>query len=128
MYWDKCSRPCVLSLRGDEGWPDSNIRDLFLWIYFNENFVQNCPHTQPELRVRIIGELNVIFVMKQFKSLDTVFNRILMLTATILGTLFFEQDESKTGFNWSVVQLETQIISRNCQNCSMYFLLDYIAP
>jgi hypothetical protein len=54
----------LVSLRGDVGCsarsPDFSICDFFLWGYLKEKVFKHRPHTLPELKKRIIKEVNTI--------------------------------------------------------------------
>lgn len=54
----------LVSLRGDLEWParspDLSICDFFLWGYVKEKVFKHRPHNLPELRERIIEEINAI--------------------------------------------------------------------
>lgn len=54
----------LVSSRGDVGWParspDLSICDFFLWGYLKEKVFKRRPHTLPQLRERIIEEVNAI--------------------------------------------------------------------
>jgi hypothetical protein len=54
----------LVSLRGDVGWParspDLSIYDFFLWGYLKERVFKRRPHTLPELKERIIEEVDAI--------------------------------------------------------------------
>lgn len=54
----------LVSLRGDLGWParspDLSICDFFLWGHLKERVFKSRPNTLPQLRERIIEEVNAI--------------------------------------------------------------------
>ena len=54
----------LVSLRGDLGWParspDLSICDFFLWGHLKEKVFKSRPNTLPQLRERIIEEVNAI--------------------------------------------------------------------
>jgi hypothetical protein len=54
----------LVSLRGDVGWParspDLSLCDFFLWGYLKEKVFKHRPHTLPELKERIIEDVNAI--------------------------------------------------------------------
>jgi hypothetical protein len=54
----------LVSLMGDVGWParspELSICDFLLWGYLKKKVFQYRPHTLPELKERIIEEVNAI--------------------------------------------------------------------
>lgn len=54
----------LVSRRGDLEWParspDLSVCDFFLWGYLKEKVFKHRPHTLPELRERIVEEVNAI--------------------------------------------------------------------
>lgn len=100
-FWDKCS-PGMWTIWGDVVSANTRFEhkcDLFLWSYLKEKLFKNSSHTLVELGDRIIYVVNAIschILMELYWNLyKNVFNRILLLTAAILGTLFLKLDEFK---------------------------------
>ena len=89
----------LVSLRDDLGWParspDLSSCDFFLWGYLKEKVFKRRPHTLPQLREQIIEEVNAICVNMLYETSEIDSNSVLLLTATILLTLFSEHKDYK---------------------------------
>lgn len=81
------------------GWPAQfEHRRLLPVGYLKDKPFKNCTHTPQELRDLIFEEVKAISVIDLFKTIENVFNSVVMLTTGILRTLFFEPEESKMVF------------------------------